>query len=62
MADHSVEERARVFALGFALQELPGHFSDLARYLQDWARNPDRPSRALRLSSQVQTTSLSTLS
>jgi uncharacterized membrane protein YccC len=61
MADLSVEERERVFALGFALQQLPRHFSDLARCLQEWARNPDRPGRALRPSSPVQRTSLSTL-
>ena len=53
MADLAVEERERVFALGFALHQLPQHFSDLARCLQEWARNPDRPGRALRLSSQV---------
>jgi len=61
MAGLSVEERERVFALGFALQQLPRHFSDLARCLQEWARNPDRPGRALRLSSPVQRASLSTL-
>ena len=59
MSDLSVEERERVFALGFALQQLPRHFSELARCLQEWARNSDRPSLALRPSSQVQTTSLS---
>jgi len=59
MADLSAEERERAFALGFALQQLPRHFSDLAHCLQEWARNSDRPSLALRPSSQVQTTSLS---
>jgi uncharacterized membrane protein YccC len=59
MADLSAEERERTFALGFALQQLPRHFSDLATCLQKWARNSDRPSLALRPSSQVQTTSLS---
>jgi hypothetical protein len=61
MADLSVEERERVFALGFALHQLPRHFSDLARCLQERARNPDRPGRALRPSNPVQKTSLSTL-
>jgi uncharacterized membrane protein YccC len=60
MADLSVEARERIFALGFALQQLPRHFSDLTRCLQEWARNSD-PSLALRSSSQVQTTSLSSL-
>jgi uncharacterized membrane protein YccC len=45
MADLSVEGRERLFALGFALQQLPRHFSDLAHCLQEWARNPDRPAR-----------------
>jgi uncharacterized membrane protein YccC len=54
MADLSVEERERLFALGFALQQLLGHFSDLARCLQEWARNPDRPGRALPPGSPVQ--------
>jgi hypothetical protein len=58
----SVEDRERVFALGFALQQMQRNFSDLARCLQEWAQIPDRTGQAFRPSSQVRkTTWLSTL-
>jgi uncharacterized membrane protein YccC len=36
-----VGERERIFALGFALEQLQQSFSELAACLQEWARHPD---------------------
>lgn len=61
MQGFSIEERERVFALGFALQKTQQNFSDLARCLQEWAQNSDRTSKPFRPSSLLRRTWLSTL-
>jgi uncharacterized membrane protein YccC len=56
----SVEDRERVFALGFALQQMQRNFADLARCLQEWAQTPDRKSKSVRQCHHVQRAPLST--
>jgi uncharacterized membrane protein YccC len=60
MEDLSVEERERIFAVGFVLQQLRRNFSDLASCLQEWSRTPDRTSKSVRPCHLIQRAPLST--